>query len=130
MARSAPCLSCGRGSRVNEPSQVEVLFTSEFKRSLRRLAKRYRSIRKDVEPVVDRLASGETPGDRVQGTGHTVYKVRIPNSDAQRGKSGGYRVLYYVETTERVILVTIYSKSDQGDISASTLREIIAQGAP
>ena len=110
---------------MSRSRRVEVLFTSEFKRSLRRLAKRYRNIRRDLEPVVDQLALGETPGDRVKGTGYVVYKVRVPNSDARRGKSGGYRVLYYVETAERVILVTIYSKSDQGDISASVLRQII-----
>lgn len=108
---------------------MEVLFTSEFKRSLRRLAKRYRNIRVDVEPVVERLAAGEVIGDRVQGTEHVVYKVRVANSDAQRGKSGGYRVLYYIETTDRVILVTIYSKSDQGDISASALRQIIDESS-
>ena len=58
---------------------------------------------------MERLSSGETPGDRVQGVGHVVYKVRVPNSDARRGTSGGYRVVYYVQTTDRVILVTIYS---------------------
>lgn len=79
-----------------EPRRVEVRFTSEFKRGLRRLAKRYRGIRHDVEPIIARLAAGETPGDRVQGTLYAVYKVRIANSDARRGTSGGYRVLYYL----------------------------------
>ena len=112
---------------VSESGQVEVLFTSEFKRSLRRLAKRYRSIRRDVEPLVDQLASGETPGTRGKGVGHVVYKVRVANSDVRRGKSGGYRVIYYVQTPERVILVTIYSKSEQGDVSSAVLRQIIEE---
>lgn len=73
---------------MSEARRVEVLFTSEFKRSLRRLARRYRSIRQDVEPVVDRLASGDTPGDRVKGTGHVVYKVRA-NSMRAGAKAGG-----------------------------------------
>lgn len=110
---------------MSEPRRVEVLFTSEFKRSIRRLAKRYRGVRRDVEPVIERLVAGETPGDRVKGTRYTVYKVRIANSDARRGTSGGYRLLYYVEMADRIVLVTRYSKSDQGDISAATLRQII-----
>ena len=110
---------------MSEQGTTEVLFTSEFKRSLRRLAKRYRSVRRDVGPLVDQLTSGEIPGDRVQGVGHVVYKVRLPNTDARRGKSGGYRVVYYVEVAERVVLITIYSKSDQGDVSADALRQII-----
>ncbi|QXD17219.1 type II toxin-antitoxin system RelE/ParE family toxin [Rhodocaloribacter litoris] len=47
------------------------------------------------------------------------------NSDAQRGKSGGYRMLYYLKTPERIILVTIYSKTEQGDITAEEVRRII-----
>src|SRR5690625_709688 len=133
-ARFGRRLSCGLGSKaragVSEPGQVEVLFTSEFKRSLRRLLKRYRSIRRDVESLVEELASGETPGERVKGTGHVVYKVRVANTDARRGKSGGYRVVYYVQTSERVILVTVYSKSDQGDISSAVLRQIIEEESP
>ena len=110
---------------MNEPHPVEVLFTPEFKRNLRHLAKRYRNIRRDVGPVVERLAAGESPGKRITGTGHVVHKVRVPNSDARRGKSGGYRLIYHSEAEDRVVLVTIFSKSDQGDIPSSLLREII-----
>ncbi len=67
------------------------------------------------------------PGDRVQQLGYVVYKVRVRNTDIAKGKSGGYRVIYYLQTQERVILVTIYSKSEQGDIAASRVREIIEQ---
>ncbi len=49
----------------------------------------------DLNPVLIQLEAGETPGDRIQGLGsYRVYKARIRNSDAQRGKSGGYRVVY------------------------------------
>ena len=107
---------------------VEVFFTAEFKRNLRRLARRYRSIRSDLDPLIADLRGGETPGARIKGVGQVVYKVRLPNSDARRGKSGGYRVVYYVQTAERVVLVTVYSKSDQGDVSAAALRQIIEGG--
>jgi mRNA-degrading endonuclease RelE of RelBE toxin-antitoxin system len=105
--------------------RAEVLFTLEFKRSLRHLSKRYRNVRRELDPFIERLAAGETPGDRVRGVEHVVYKVRLANPDAGRGKSGGYRVLYYVQTAARVILVTIYSKSDQGDVSAAALGQIL-----
>ncbi len=60
-----------------------------FERDLKRLARRYPQIRNDIEPIIDRLAAGETPGDRVRGVQSIVYKVRVANSDARRGKSGG-----------------------------------------
>jgi mRNA-degrading endonuclease RelE of RelBE toxin-antitoxin system len=72
----------------------DVRFTPEFKRNLRQLAKKYRHIRSDIQPVVDTLMAGELPGDKIPGIGFPVYKVRIRNSDASRGKSGGYRMIY------------------------------------
>ena len=110
---------------MGERAAIEVAFTLEFKRNLRQLVRRYRSIRQDVQPLLDDLQRGGQPGDRVRGTDAVVFKVRLANRDAQRGKSGGYRVVYYVQTDERVILLTIYSKSDQGDVSAAALRQII-----
>jgi mRNA-degrading endonuclease RelE of RelBE toxin-antitoxin system len=113
----------------DEARQLE--FTLEFKRNLRRLAQRDRRIRSDMKPVIEQIERGETPGDQIPRTGYSVFKVRIRNSDAQRGKSGGYRLLYYLQTPERVILVTLYSKSDQGDISAAEIGRIIeAHEAP
>jgi mRNA-degrading endonuclease RelE of RelBE toxin-antitoxin system len=55
-----------------------------------------------LKTLVNQLEQGETPGDQIQGTGHSVYKVRLPNTDAQRGKSGGYRVIYYLKTSSKV----------------------------
>jgi hypothetical protein len=58
---------------------------------------------------------------------YTLFKVRVKNSDAQRGKSGGYRIIYYLKTATQIILVTIYSKSDKSDITAAEVREIITR---
>ncbi len=38
----------------DEP-RVQVEFTPEFKRNLRTLARKYRQIRSDVEPVINQL---------------------------------------------------------------------------
>jgi mRNA-degrading endonuclease RelE of RelBE toxin-antitoxin system len=106
--------------------RVEIRYTAEFKRNLRRLAKKYPNIRADLGALLNSLQSGETPGDQVPHVHHyTVYKVRVPNRDAQRGKSGGYRVIYYLQTAEQVILITLYSKTEQGDIAPELIRQII-----
>jgi mRNA-degrading endonuclease RelE of RelBE toxin-antitoxin system len=74
--------------------QVEIQFSDDFKSRLRTLAKRYRSIRSDLQPLLDELQSSSFPGDRLTQTGSLVFKVRLKNSDIQKGKSGGYRVIY------------------------------------
>lgn len=106
---------------------VEVRFTPEFKRNLRSLSKRYPHIRSDIEPIIEQLQAGNFVGDQVPRVSHTIYKVRVQNRDAQRGKSGGYRLVYYLQTSEHVILITIYSKTEQSDISAAELRRIIRE---
>ena len=110
----------------NEPAEpVQVEFTQEFKRNLRALAKKYRHIRSDVQPVIDQLQAGEVVGDQVPGTRYTIFKVRVRNSDIRKGKRSGYRLVYHLKTPTNVILVTIYSKLDQADISAEQIRRIL-----
>jgi len=43
---------------------VEIKFSYEFKNDLRNLAKKYRSIRKDLQPILDDLQAGNFNGDR------------------------------------------------------------------
>ena len=112
-------------SEPAEPVQVE--FTPEFKRNLRALAKKYRHIRSDVQPMIDQLRAGGVMGDQVPRTRYTVFKVRVRNSDIQKGKRSGYRMVYHLETPTNIILVTIYSKLDQADISAEQIRRILIE---
>lgn len=111
----------------SESSPIEIALTPRFKRDLRELAKRYRSIRSDLQPLIDQLQAGEIPGDRIAGVKYQVFKVRLKNSDIQKGKSGGYRVIYYLKTEQGIILSTIYSKSDVSDVSNEIIEEAIAQ---
>ena len=106
---------------------MDVEYSEAFKRQLKRLSRRYRQIKNDIKPIVDALIDGKTPGDQITGTAYTLYKVRAKNSDSQRGKSGGYRVIYYLKTKTKCILVTLYSKSDQGDIASDELKHLLSE---
>ena len=105
----------------------EIWFTFEFKRNLRALAKKYGSIRSDLEPDIELLKNGELPGDQVPGLNLALFKVRIQHRDIQKGKRSGYRFIYYLKTRDKIVLVTIYSKLDQSDISAKRIKEILAE---
>jgi len=112
----------------NETSvSVAVRFTPEFKRNLRALSKKYRHIRSDVQPVIEQIQAGNLVGDQVPRTGHTIFKVRVRNSDIRKGKSAGYRLIYCLKTSTEVILVTIFSKLDQSDVSALQIRRIVSE---
>ena len=106
---------------------TKVIFADTFYVAARKLRKRYPHILEDVDPLVSQLNNDETPGDRLQGLKQRVYKVRLRNSDAKRGKSGGYRVVYYLETEEPTVILTIYSKTDQSDLPTDIIKSIIEE---
>jgi mRNA-degrading endonuclease RelE of RelBE toxin-antitoxin system len=102
-----------------------IFYTPEFKRNIRKLLKKYPSLPRDIDGFIQQLQQGDLIGSLLQYTGYQVYKARIKNSDNQKGKSAGYRVIYYLKTDDEIILMTLYSKSEQGDVSSKFIRNLI-----
>lgn len=101
----------------------KLIPSDEFKNNLKALHKKYRNIKKDVELLAEELLK-----DPFQGTelGKNTYKIRIKNSDNNKGKSAGYRVITYIVKNEnKIFLVSIYSKSKQDNILDIELKEIV-----
>ncbi len=84
---------------MSDQPLIQVEAAPMFNRNLRILVKKYRSIRNDIQPIIEQLGRGELPGDKISSVGYEVFKLRVRNSDIQKGKSGGYRLIYYVKTT-------------------------------
>jgi mRNA-degrading endonuclease RelE of RelBE toxin-antitoxin system len=122
-----PSETAASDNPMSSPAEIEVRFTPEFKRNLRALAKKYRHIRSDVQPIIEQLAAGNFLGTQVPRIGYTIFKVRVQNSGLRKGKRAGYRLIYYLQTQTQVILITIYSKTEQSDISAAQIRRIVQQ---
>lgn len=106
---------------------IKLRYSDAFKRQVKRLSRRYRRIKNDIQPIFEQLESGEILGNQIQGVSYPLYKIRVKNSDAKRGKSGGYRIIYYLVSGEDITLITIYSKSDQSDIETTEILDIIQQ---
>jgi mRNA-degrading endonuclease RelE of RelBE toxin-antitoxin system len=106
---------------------IEVNEGIEFKKKIKELRKKYRSIKEDIKPLIQQLESGETPGDRISSNKYPVYKTRVKNSDNKKGQSGGYRVIYYTKTPNAILLTTIYSKSERENISNREIEDLIEQ---
>ena len=104
-------------------------YTHTFKKHTKQLGKRYRSLQQDLIPLLEQLAQGETPGDRIVGLDDPVYKVRLKNSDNHKGKSGGYRVLYYLRADDDIRLMAMYAKSEHSQLSLDSLRRILREAS-
>ncbi len=105
---------------------IDVKPVARFSREYKQLRKKYRQLQETVQSFVAQLQSGETPGDRIQDVHEAlVYKVRLPNKDANKWKSGGFRIIYYVETVDGILLLTIYSKGDIENLSAADICQMV-----
>jgi mRNA-degrading endonuclease RelE of RelBE toxin-antitoxin system len=100
------------------------MFAS-FEKSLSKLRRKYPKVIDVVDELIAELRNDNRPGDIIPEIGFDVYKVRLPNPSASRGKSGGFRVIYYVQVAEMVVLLTIYSKTGQADISPAEIRRML-----
>lgn len=110
------------------PTKVNV--APAFLKDVRRLAKKYPAVLKQFESLSEQLKSDERPGDKIPNVGIDVYKVRLPNPSAQRGKRGGFRAIYYVQVADMVFLLRIYAKTEQEDITAGEIRSALEDVLP
>ena len=97
-------------------------FSDNFKKDLKKLSKKYRLIRNDIEDLIVELEKNSKIGTPL---GNDLYKIRVANSSIPTGKSGGFRVITYIVIDEKIILNRIYSKSEKENISDAELIEII-----
>ena len=106
---------------------MRIVLTPRFRSLLKKLGKTYRKAADDVEQLIDELESGKKPGVRLQGlAGKEVYKVRLPNTSAGKGKSGGFRVEYYVGA-DSIWLFLIWSKTQVDDLPLSLTLQVLAE---
>ena len=104
-----------------------VRSTGRFDNESRRLIRKYRSLRNELDLLKAQLQQGDRPGDRLVGIGYEAYKVRLPNRSARRGKSGGFRVIYQERSGRLVLLLLIYSKTERADIPDDVVIRIIEE---
>ena len=101
---------------------MDIILTRQFKDDIKfyKRRKKYLKIDADIKPAVNELLAGNFIGDKLEGldipANTAAYKVRLPNSSINVGKSGGFRLLYYVAIADRIYLLKIYSKKDDNRI--------------
>jgi mRNA-degrading endonuclease RelE of RelBE toxin-antitoxin system len=98
---------------------IEINYTPDFERQLKRLSGKYSSIYKDLDSLIDGLELNPKSGESL---GKNLYKVRMAISSKGKGKSAGARVITYVLLkNDKIYLAAIYDKSEQSTIDTSRL---------
>lgn len=101
----------------------EVILSARFKRTSKRLAKKYKSYKGDLTEVIISLEINPTQGTSL---GQGCYKIRMAIHSKGTGKRGGARIITYVVTEdETVILLTVYDKKDKTDLAPGELDRLL-----
>ncbi len=116
--------------------EVKVEITAHFKKEAKRFYKKFPSLADDLEKLIQTIRNNPAHGTSL---GYNIYKIRLAIKSKGKGKSGGARVITYVQPeiilqiekeankVTIVSLVSIYDKSETASISIQEIREIIRE---
>jgi mRNA-degrading endonuclease RelE of RelBE toxin-antitoxin system len=97
--------------------------TSEFEKSLKRLSKKYKSLKEDYILFLDELEQNPFIGDEIIAN---CRKARIAIKSKGKGKSCDGRIIFYYEiVNDEVILLYIYDKSEMENINDDFIRYLL-----
>jgi mRNA-degrading endonuclease RelE of RelBE toxin-antitoxin system len=100
-----------------------IISTRRFERELKRLAKKFPSLKYEFAGLIDKITKNPIIGVFI---GNNCYKIRLAVGSKGKGKSGGARVITYLYIeTETIYLLTIYDKSEKAGLKPNELKEII-----
>jgi len=100
-----------------------IIPTRRFERELKRLAKKYPSLKNEFAELIVKIMQNPVTGTSI---GNNCYKIRLAIGSKRKGKRSGARVITYLYIeTEIVYLLTIYDKSEKTDVKLNELKELI-----
>ena len=101
---------------------IEIEYSDTFLKEAKKLAKKFKNLKKDLQEAVDDM---EKSNDFGVFLGSNLYKKRIKNSSIPTGKSGGFRIILLLKEEDHIVLLSIYSKTDLETLSDDELRELV-----
>ena len=99
-------------------------YSENFLKEAKKLAKKFKLIKSDLKQVVEEIEKKEDLGIYL---GYNLYKKRIVNSSIPTGKSGGFRIIIYKYVENKIVLISIYSKTVKDSLSDSELKTILKE---
>jgi mRNA-degrading endonuclease RelE of RelBE toxin-antitoxin system len=101
----------------------KIIAVPTFRREVKKLAKKYHSLKEDLEIFFTTLEVNPNQGTSL---GNNCFKIRIAITSKGKGKSGGARVITnFTINNDTVYLLSIYDKSDKDSLTNSELNELL-----
>ena len=99
-------------------------YSENFLKEAKKLSKKFKLIKSDLKQAVEELQNKEDLGVYL---GYNLYKKRLANSSIPAGKSGGFRIIIYQKIEEKIVLISIYSKTQKETLSDDELKAILKE---
>lgn len=105
----------------------DIYLSDFFQKLIKQLKKKYPHAGDDLKTGLGLLVRQPDLGKSIEGV-EKVRKIRLRNSDIQKGKSGGYRLIY-LEDGQNILIIPLimYSKLQREDVTVNELRILIAR---
>ena len=101
----------------------EVIAIHEFQKDLKKLIKKYPSLKEEILHLGVSLAENPTQGTSI---GKDCFKIRFRIKSKGKGKSSGARIITHVYFSGNTIfLLSIYDKSENENISDERIKELL-----
>lgn len=101
----------------------KILAIPPFDKQLKRLSKKYPSLKKEFSVLLQSLEQKPKQGTEL---GNNCYKIRISIASKGKGKSGGARVITnFIIAEKTVYLISIYDKSEKENLTDKELSELL-----
>ena len=106
----------------------EMNYISSFAKELKRLGKKYRSMRQDYARLLEELHANPAAGVSL---GRGVRKVRMAIASKNKGKSHGARVITFTysvdEESGTIVLLFLYDKEERDTITSAEIDTLLEQ---
>jgi mRNA-degrading endonuclease RelE of RelBE toxin-antitoxin system len=109
----------------------DIIATPSFRKAAKVLSKKYPSLSKDLIILEEKLLDNPEYGTPLGGN---TYKIRVAITSKGKGKSGGARVITFVEVDmeleveeeiTNIYLLTIYDKSETDSVTTKEIDRLI-----
>ena len=110
---------------------VSIELGRKFQKEFKRLLKKYPSLKGELTELRETLSAKPKTGTPL---GNNTFKIRLAIKSKGKGKSGGARVISYVETeivgfieNNTVTLLTIYDKAEVSTITREEIQILVEE---
>ena len=106
--------------------KFDFVETEIFEKELKRLAKKYKSLKLDIENLKTEIEDNPNIGINL---GDGFKKIRISITSKGKGKSGGGRVVTQTviisKVEQKIIMVLLWDKSEIENVDIKILKKLI-----